>query len=170
MAKIALFGCSGMLGTQLKDDLNRAGHELVIFVREAGDLHNAKTWNPETGELKREDLAGVDTVIHLGGVNIACRWNKKNKEKILKSRVDSTALIASTLAKMTDPPKSFFVASAIGFYGAHSDLNLIEGTVPGKGFLADVCKKWEQFIYVSVLLLAILVVCLKNNFHFLKSC
>jgi len=35
-------------------------------------------------------------------------------------------------------------ASAIGYYGAHGDEPLDESAGPGQGFLADVCRAWEE--------------------------
>jgi hypothetical protein len=45
---------------------------------------------------------------------------------------------------MTDKPEVFVSASAIGFYGDRGDETLTENSAPGSGFLAEVCKEWEQ--------------------------
>ena len=41
-------------------------------------------------------------------------------------------------------PKIFISASAIGYYGSHSDEILTETSKPNKEFTHELCKKWEQ--------------------------
>jgi len=42
------------------------------------------------------------------------------------------------------PPRVLVAASAIGFYGDRGDEVVDETSVPGTGFLADVCRAWEE--------------------------
>ncbi len=87
----------------------------------------------------------ADAVIHLAGDPIASgRWNSARKARIRSSRVAGTLLISRTLAKLSVPPRVWISASAIGFYGTRGDELLIEESPPGKGFLAEVCREWEQ--------------------------
>ena len=39
--------------------------------------------------------------------------------------------------------KTFVCASAVGYYGSRGDETLTEASVPGEGFLPDVCVAWE---------------------------
>lgn len=89
------------------------------------------------------ELEGCDAVIHLAGRNISTRWSDEVKQEIQLSRVQSTALLAETLSKLTHPPKVFICASAIGIYGDRKNEVLTEKSAPGEGFLATVCKEWE---------------------------
>ena len=90
-------------------------------------------------------FAGVDAVIHLGGVNIADkRWSPEIKKKIYNSRVQSTRLLANSMAQLEQPPSTFICASAIGYYGDRGDERLAENSSRGNGFLADVCDGWES--------------------------
>ncbi len=45
---------------------------------------------------------------------------------------------------MDDPPETFVCASAIGYYGSRGDELLDEDSAPGDGFLAVVCREWEE--------------------------
>jgi hypothetical protein len=47
------------------------------------------------------------------------------------------------MATIDRRPKVFVSGSAVGFYGDRGDELVDEGTGPGRGFLADVCKEWE---------------------------
>ena len=57
-------------------------------------------WDPHTGRLNPEDLAGVDGVVHLAGENIGARWTTARKRRIRESRVRGTSLLSETLARL----------------------------------------------------------------------
>ena len=89
-------------------------------------------------------LEGVEAVVHLGGRNIAGgRWTKKIKAELRRSRVQTTELLAATLAGLAAPPRVFICASAIGIYGDRGDEKLHEESGPGTGFLAELGQAWE---------------------------
>ena len=101
-------------------------------------------WDPVAGTIERDALVGCDAVVHLAGEGIATRrWNAAQKQKILRSRVDGTSLIATTLATLAPRPHVLVCASAIGIYGDRGDEVLDESAALGTGFLADVCRAWE---------------------------
>ena len=82
--------------------------------------------------------------IHLSGSNLAGhRWTDAFKGEVVRSRVESTRVLATTLAGLKRPPKMLLVASAVGFYGNRGDELLDESSRPGYGFLADACQQWE---------------------------
>ena len=92
-----------------------------------------------------ETLEGLEGVIHLAGENIAsARWSKRKKEAIFLSRVRGTFLLSHALLRVKTPPRFFFSASAVGYYGSRGDEIVTEETPQGSGFLADVCGKWEE--------------------------
>lgn len=101
-------------------------------------------WDPAAGKLPPAALEGLDAVIHLAGENIAKhRWTGRQKTIIRDSRVQSTRLLAETLARLKRPPGVFICASATGFYGDRDDELLTETSASGEGFLAEVCRDWE---------------------------
>ena len=90
-------------------------------------------------------LGGFDAVINLAGENIAeSRWTDEQKRKIHDSRVKGTHLLSKEMAGLEPRPKVFLCASATGIYGNRGDEILTEESQPGSGFLADVCREWEQ--------------------------
>ncbi|MEK7315676.1 MAG: TIGR01777 family oxidoreductase [Candidatus Eisenbacteria bacterium] len=156
--RIVIGGASGLIGGALVPRLAERGHEVARLVRAGGDGGGSRgggsadragtiPWDPDRGLLDPDRLRGVDAVVHLGGVSIASgRWTTERKQAILESRVRSTLLLAERIASApsTDRPRAFVVASATGFYGHRGDETLPETSGPGEGFLADVCRAWEE--------------------------
>jgi hypothetical protein len=81
--------------------------------------------------------------VHLAGANVGGRWTAAYRDEILRSRVDSTRLLAETLARLERPPRALVSMSASGYYGDRGDEVLDESSPPGAGFLADVAVRWE---------------------------
>lgn len=144
--KIAIAGASGLVGSTLAPLLTTGGHTVHRLVRKKPNPSAKEIgWNPTEGRLDPCDLEGIDAVIHLGGENIASgRWTQDKRKRIRDSRVNSTRLLAETLARMSHPPGIFLCASATGIYGDRGEELLTEETGVGKNFLANVCQEWEQ--------------------------
>ena len=101
-------------------------------------------WDVAAGSINAAALEGMDAIVHLAGESIGGRWTTARKASIMSSRVDSTALLAQVVRKLDAKPDVFISGSAIGFYGSRGDEELNEGSLPGDGFLADVCRRWER--------------------------
>ncbi len=139
--KIALTGASGMVGSQLKPFLTTGGHQVVSLVRHEPRRSDEVRWLPKP-DLDR--LEGFDTVIHLAGRSVATYWSEKHKRQIYDSRVDGTETLCRALSQLKRPPKTLICASAIGYYGHRQEQVVDETSMPGEGFLAEVCKAWER--------------------------
>jgi len=147
--RILVGGSSGFVGRALVPRLRAAGHEVVRLIRTGGNNAGAATiaWDPDRGLLDPTAVRGFDAVVHIGGVSIASgRWSVERKQAILDSRVRSTLLLAERIASTpsAERPRTFVVASAIGYYGDRGDESLTEASGPGDGFLADACRAWEE--------------------------
>ncbi len=100
-------------------------------------------WDPARA-IAPEAVSGFDAVIHLAGESIFGRWTAAKKKKIRDSRVAGTFNLASALARAEQKPKVFVCGSAIGYYGNRGDEVLREESAAGAGFLAEVCREWEE--------------------------
>jgi uncharacterized protein (TIGR01777 family) len=137
-------GASGLVGTPLTAELAAAGHRVVRAVRRTPVGADELQWDPAGGQIDLKKLAEADAVVHLAGENIAAgRWTASFKDKILRSRVDGTSLIARSLAGLPGGPRTLVAASAIGYYGDRGAEVLTEDSPPGDDFLAEVCREWE---------------------------
>ncbi len=145
MRTVAITGASGLIATALRRRLEYKGVGVLRISRkpDTDDKSNI-AWTPLDNEIDRNALEGIDALVHLAGENIASgRWTAEKKQRILKSRVESTRFIAETLSELQNPPKVFISASATGIYGDTGDTVADENTPPAQGFLADVCRQWE---------------------------
>ena len=144
--RILLSGSSGLIGSEFNRFLQNAGHQVVRLVRNKEELSSgAIHWDPIHGAVQKEDFEGFDAVVHLAGSNIGQgRWTKKKKEQIFLSRCRDTWLLSHVLCRLYSPPKTLVSASAVGFYGDRGEEELTEDSSQGRGFLADLCGKWEK--------------------------
>ncbi|MEW5702577.1 MAG: TIGR01777 family oxidoreductase [Candidatus Zixiibacteriota bacterium] len=144
--KIAMTGSGGLIGSALAPALAAAGHEVVRLRRVDGVPDPGEAaWNPATGAFDPTAVSTTDVVIHLAGENLASgRWTKERRKRILASRANATARLCTTLAQAQPRPRVLLSASAIGYYGDRGDTILDETHSRGSGFLADVCRAWEE--------------------------
>jgi uncharacterized protein len=152
--RILMSGTSGLIGLALRQSLRSQGIKIVQLVRGphrqmSGEAEEQIVWDPyksipiDSADLPR--LEGLTAAIHLSGSNLSGhRWTATYKKSILESRVQSTTALARILAAMRIKPSVLLCASAVGIYGNRVDEPLDEKSALGSGFLAEVCKAWEQ--------------------------
>lgn len=140
--KILLAGGSGAIGSLLAPYLRTQGHKVELLHRH--DPEATLYWNPEQ-QILRASLEGYDVIINLAGYPVASgRWSKSRKKKILDSRLLSTRLLVDRMNSCQHKPKLFISASGVGYYGDSKDEAIDEAYPSGSGFLAEVCKRWEE--------------------------
>jgi len=144
--EIAITGSSGLIGTELVNQLKAKGHKPIRVVRRTPKKGSDEIyWKPAEGEIDAKSLEGIDGVINLAGAGVGDkRWTDKRKALIASSRVDSTTLLATKLSASAKQPKFLISGSAIGYYGNRQAEILNEQSTAGGNFLAEVCKDWEK--------------------------
>jgi len=137
-----------MVGSKLTVFLLAQGHQVAVISRGASVRQSQASvivWDPAADHMEAGQLEGFDVVIHLAGANVGENWSPEYKKSILESRVGSTRLLCRTLAGLASKPKLLISASGIGFYGNHPPQDILDENSPlGEGFLADVCRQWEE--------------------------
>lgn len=143
--RIAVSGSSGVIGAALVPFLTTGGRTVFRLMRPGTRAtSNSIAWDPDAGRIDAVRLEGIDAVVHLGGINLAsARWTPRVKAAMLKSRVESTHLLATSIAGLKNKPRVAVFASAAGLYGNRGDELLTEASARGDGFLADFCAAWE---------------------------
>ncbi|MEQ1586246.1 MAG: TIGR01777 family oxidoreductase [Cyclobacteriaceae bacterium] len=147
--KILITGASGLIGSRLTELLLQKGYQVSHLGRskKSGPIPSF-IWDVDNEVIDREALEGVLTIIHLAGAGVADkRWTESRKKEILDSRTKSSTLLYKTLASAKHSVKSVISASAIGYYGfGFGEEVFTEDSQPGKDYLAQVTKQWEESV------------------------
>lgn len=147
--RVAVTGSHGLIGRSLVASLEADGVEVRRLVRQAPCHPNEVVWDPAGTSPPDEAVRGCDVVVHLAGAGIGdARWTPARRTLIRESRVGPTERLATAVARAdpgpTGRPPALVSASAIGYYGERGDVELDEGASVGTGFLAEVCRDWEE--------------------------
>jgi uncharacterized protein len=146
--KILLSGASGMIGSTLVRTLEERQTPYRKFVRSTvPDGEKEISWNPaiRNAILQPALLEGFTAAVHLSGANLTGHsWTQSYKHELIASRVETARTLAEALAGLKQKPKVFLCASAVGYYGNRGEEVLTEDSVPGSGFLAELCRSWEK--------------------------
>ena len=143
--KVAISGASGLLGSEFSEYLLKKGHKVIRLVRRKPSSKDEIHWNPISGIIDEEKLENMNAIVNFSGENIGLgRWTNKQKKILIDSRIISTRLLADTISQLKSPPQTFLSSSAVGYYGDSGSTLLNEGAESGKGFLSELCVKWEK--------------------------
>ncbi|MCE1203125.1 MAG: TIGR01777 family oxidoreductase [Holophagaceae bacterium] len=118
--------------------------QVQVLTRNPATLHVPAGASAHGWEELPTLLEGADAVINLAGEGIADRrWSASRKAAIRDSRTRTTARLVEAMRSCERPPQALVSASAIGYYIPRDERPVDEGTGPGSGFLAEVCRSWE---------------------------
>jgi uncharacterized protein (TIGR01777 family) len=142
--RIVISGASGLIGTHLSASLRSAGHDVVALVRRAPASASEIRWDPASGRLDPEALAGTDAVVNLSGAGIGDRtWTRHRIGELFTSRLDATRTLTGAMRSLDDPPQTFVSQSASGYYGDSGNAVLRENASAGTAILSRLCVEWE---------------------------
>ena len=145
---ILITGAAGFVGTHLAHRLLENGHRVTgvdmaaanplagqpAFTYLSADTTQAGDW--------QEQVGAADVIINLAGKNIFTLWTGSVKRQIYTSRILTTRRVAEAISR--NGGSTLISASAMGYYGNGRDAFLDETQPAGGGFLADVCREWED--------------------------
>ena len=143
MVNIIISG-TGLVSTNIFDQLREKYNFYFLTTSKTKANANANYyyWDPIKKIKPSMSFKDIDVIINTSGHTINCRWTKKNKKKIIKSRVLSTKMLANICIK--NKINHFINFSAIGFYDGKDTGLKNEDSDSGKGFLSFVCKSLEK--------------------------
>ncbi len=135
--RVLITGATGFVGRHLATHLESEGHRVDVVSRRP---NVGSSWEPSQVERA---VSGSEGVVHLAGAGVLDRrWSAAYREEILLSRVETTRRIAEACARTG---RRLVSTSAVGYYGS-ADMGRVFGEqdTPGAGFLAEVCRRWEE--------------------------
>ncbi len=140
--KIVIAGGTGFVGKYFTKHFCNLNYELIIISRQEQSIK----WNDKVGIINA--LENSDMLINLAGKSVDCRYNKKNKEEILKSRTETTKVLGEAILRCKNPPELWINSSTATIYRHAEDFPMTEskGEI-GKGFSVDVATSWEQSFF-----------------------
>lgn len=147
-----ILGGTGFLGRALAPRLAAEGWRVVVTSRRPenavalfGPSVSTAAWDGRDPGTLAEVIEGSGVIINLIGENIGRgRWTRRKKTIILNSRREPALALTEAVRLATVKPDLLLQASAVGFYGDRGEEELGEEAPAGKGFLAEVVKKWEE--------------------------
>lgn len=150
--KIILTGGTGFIGKRLVETLVAAQHDIILFTQNPESIDMSvypsvqlRAWDGKTPGAWAEEMERADAVLNFAGEPIAAkRWTSQQKERILTSRVNATRAIVEAIRHTKKKPSVLVNASAVGYYGAVENDDVLETCKRGDGFLSMTCEKWEQ--------------------------
>jgi uncharacterized protein (TIGR01777 family) len=148
--RVFITGASGLVGLRLIDRLLDRGDEVLALSRRPGTGAPRRGLEWVIGDVTEEGpwqgrLEGVGAVVHLAGEPLAARrWTDQQKQRLVHSRVAGTRQVVAALARAQARPGVLVSASAVGFYGSRGEEELADDAGPGTGFLAELCRQWED--------------------------
>lgn len=146
MKKVVLIaGGSGLIGKELAKSLDSEKYDIRILTRKPTNKTEFE-WNFDTKQIDTKAFEQVNVIINLAGENVGGKlWTSEQKNKILQSRADSSALLHKGILESGVTPELYIGASASGYYGPqNSPKKQVESEPPGNDFLSKVCVEWEN--------------------------
>lgn len=137
-------GSSGFLGSRLREQLDRRGHDVTSLVRRTAGPGET-TWDPYRQQLDPAVVERADVVVNLAGSpTLGNPHSRKWAENLMHSRVTTTRVLAEAVAASERRP-AFLAGNGIGIYGDHGSDPLTEDADSrGDALLTRVCRAWQE--------------------------
>jgi TIGR01777 family protein len=147
--RVVIAGGTGYLGQLLAARPSACRYEVVVLSRHSGRAAAPRVrrvaWDGRTLNASWPKLVnGAVAVVNLAGRPVDSRHTPATRDEILRSRLESTAVLGQACAEAPMPPRAWVQASGAGYYGDPPEVVCDESSPPGMGFLADVAQRWEH--------------------------
>lgn len=149
METILITGGSGIIGSELIEELKKKGYSIRILSRSKKSIAGVEvfTWDISSDKIEDAALEGVDHIIHLAGASVSeGRWTRSRKNQIEDSRIKAIDLLKTSLG--TRKIKSFISASGVSIYGTVTSDQIFKEDDAIKlaedDYLGAVSKSWEK--------------------------
>lgn len=153
--KIVIAGGTGQVGTATARHFHALGHEVVVLSRTPRPASwKTVPWDARSVGGWSSELEGADVVLNLAGRSVNCRYGSRNRDEILRSRVESVRTVAAAITAARRPPPLWLQMGTATIYAhrldgpndeAHGLLGGGEVGVPDTWrFSHSVAERWEK--------------------------
>lgn len=140
--KIVIAGGTGFVGRYLTEKFSGSGYEVIIISRQANHVN----WDNTSAIAKA--LENAEMLINLAGKSVDCRYNKKNRQEIFDSRVNTTRALGNGILQCKNPPALWINSSTATIYRHAQDRPMTESAGEiGTGFSVNVATNWEKAFF-----------------------
>ncbi|WP_127818802.1 epimerase [Microbacterium sp. CPCC 204701] len=138
-------GASGFIGRAVVGAFAADGYELRLVGR-----GEPIRWHDS--DALRRAVDGADIVLNFAGKSVNCRYDDRNRDEILDSRVRTTRALRDAIAAADDPPRAWLNSSTATIYRHSMDRANTESSGEiGTGFSVDVARAWEREFFAGSL-------------------
>lgn len=148
--RVLIAGVNGLIGHHLVSHFHRLGWAVSGLARHSNGFPphcQFLQWDGQSLGDWVDELDGCDVLINLAGRSVNCRHNQENRHAILRSRIESTQVLAEAVAGASTPPDLWINASGVSIYRSDVDIAQDESQARGAGFMADVVEEWEASFF-----------------------
>lgn len=143
--RVVVAGASGFIGRAVVASLRARGDEVTVVGRTAG-----VAWNDDAALVRA--VEGAEVVVNLAGKSVNCRYTDRNRDEILRSRIETTRALRTAIAASSSPPAVWLNASTATIYRHRTDAPHTEHAGElGTGFSVDVARAWEHELFAGEL-------------------
>ena len=152
--RVVIAGGTGYLGSNLARYLADLGCDVVVLGRHRPRRSAAGRyifWDARTPGDWVTELDGAAALVNLAGRSVDCVKTPDHCDEILRSRVESTAVLGQALRRVSSPPPVWVQMSTAHIYGDPPDVVCDESSPFGYGLAPFVGKAWEEAYAQAVL-------------------
>ena len=154
--KIVIAGGNGFLGRLLADWLIDQDFMVTVLSRRPAEVApgvRLALWDGESLGDWTQEFESAMAVVNLAGRSVNCRYTRKNRRKILDSRLRSTRAIGQAIAACKAPPRVWLNSSTATIYKHSLDrpMDDLTGEIGATAeandeFSIEVATAWEHAV------------------------
>lgn len=153
--KIVINSGTGLIGRYFLKAILEKGYQAIILTRNIQKAKETLSAYPNllieefNPIIQNNNITNVIdhsyAVVNFSGATISKRkWTDEYKKILYTSRGEVTKVLVSQMKKCENKPRVFINMSAVGYYGYDKEKVATDNSLPGSGFISELCIDWEN--------------------------